>query len=244
LNKAKEFVLKRAAMELAGAWAVTDDGVINPYTITISPGVVIPVGSNNNTNPTLSRLDTGGSVELSLFAVETMQAAIKQAFFNDLRDPNAAVRSATEVSLEARDLAKRIGSAYGRLQTEVLDPILKRVMAILVRRGKLDPIVIDGKTVTIKYTSPLARAQDLEDIMNMRQAVEFTMMTAGQDMVQVGFKTDMFAEWATKKLGAPTELLRPQAERDQMMDAAAQAEMAQMAPEGVAQVPPNQQQVM
>jgi len=51
------------------------------------------------------------------------------------------------------------------LQTEILIPILKRVVSILIRRGLITPIELDGRDVEIKFTSPLARAQDSEDIL-------------------------------------------------------------------------------
>ncbi len=70
----------------------------------------------------------------------TYKSLLNALCFNDLRDPTGAVRSATEVAIESRELAKRIGSAFGRLQTEVLVPILKRVVYILTRRGILQPL--------------------------------------------------------------------------------------------------------
>lgn len=227
LNKAKEFVLQKSAIDLAGMWTATDDGVNNPYSLTIAPGVVIPVGSNNSSSPSLARLDTSAQLDLALFEVQELQNAIKTALFNDLRDPDGPVRTATEIAMDARELAKRIGSAYGRLQTEVIIPILRRVMQILVRRGKIDPIVIDGKAVDIKFTSPLARAQDMEDVLNAQQALEFTLNTAGPEALQVSFKTEEIGSWAAEKLGVPAELLRSKAEKTQVAEAGMQAEMAQ-----------------
>ena len=147
LNKAKEFVLQKAAIDLAGMYTATDDGVTNPYNMVIAPGVVIPVGSNNTNNPSIQRLDTGSNLALAQFEIVELQNAIKLALFNDLRDPAGPVRSATEVAIESRELAKRIGSAFGRLQTEILVPILKRVVAILTRRGLIVPIELDGRDV-------------------------------------------------------------------------------------------------
>lgn len=228
LNKAKEFVLQKAAIDIAGMWTATDDGVMNPYTITIAPGIVIPVGSNNSSNPSLSRLDTSSSLELPLFEIQELQNAIKVALFNDLRDPESPVRSATEIAIEARELAKRIGSAYGRLQTEVMMRVLKRVMAILVRRGKINPIVIDGKAVDIKFTSPLARAQDMEDVLSVQQAVEFVLSTAGPDQAKIGFKLEDFGTWVAEKTGMPAELVRSAAEKATAIKAGAEAMQAGM----------------
>lgn len=228
LNKAKEFSLTKAAIDLSGMWTATDDGVTNPYNITIAPGIVLPVGSNNSTNPSIARLDTSNDLNLSLFVIEDLKNAIKTALFNDLRDPDSPVRSATEIAIEHRELTKRIGSAYGRLQTEVLVPILKRVMYILVRRGKIDPILVDGKAVDIKFTSPMSRAQDMEDILSVQQSVEFVLATAGPDQAKMAYKLENFGTWAAKKTGMPAELVRSEAEKAQVIQAGAEAAKAGM----------------
>lgn len=223
LNKAKEFTLQKAAIDLAGMYTATDDGVTNPYNISISPGVVIPVGSNNNANPSLRRLDTGASLQLSQFVINDLQMNIKKALFNDLRDPTGAVRSATEVAIESRELAKRIGSAFGRLQTEVLIPIIKRVVAILTRRGLIQPLQLDGKEIDIKFMSPLARQQDAEDILTVQQAVQFVLQNAGPDEAKIGFKTEEFGTWVAEKAGVPASLVRSEAEKQQVIQAGAEA---------------------
>lgn len=228
LNKAKEFSLQKAAIDLAGMYTATDDGVTNPYNISISPGVVIPVGSNNSTNPSLRRLDTGANLQLPQFVISDMQMSIKKALFNDLRDPTGAVRSATEVAIESRELAKRIGSAFGRLQTEVLIPIIKRVAAILTRRGLISPIQLDGQDIDIKFTSPLARSQDSEDILNVQQAVQFVLQNAGPDQAKIGFKLEDFGTWVAEKAGMPASLVRNEAEKQAIIQAGAQAAQAGM----------------
>ena len=227
LNKAKEFVLQKAAIDLAGMYTATDDGVTNPYNMVIAPGVVIPVGSNNTNNPSIQRLDTGSNLALAQFEIVELQNAIKLALFNDLRDPAGPVRSATEVAIESRELAKRIGSAFGRLQTEILVPILKRVVAILTRRGLIVPIELEGRDVTVKFTSPLARAQDGEDLLAVQQAVQFVLGTSGPEQVLMAYKTEDFGTWAAEKTGMPAELVRSEIEKQQIIQAGAQVKMMQ-----------------
>tara|TARA_A200000159_G_C7337275_1_gene345625 strand:+ start:2016 stop:3569 length:1554 start_codon:yes stop_codon:yes gene_type:complete len=222
LNKVKEFVLQKAAIDLAGMYTATDDGVTNPYNIVISPGVVIPVGSNNSSNPSIQRLDTGTNLQLAQFEILELQKAIKTAFFNDLRDPAAPVRSATEVAIESRELAKRIGSAFGRLQTEILIPILKRVVHILTRRGLIQPLELGGREVDIKFLSPLAKAQDGEDILNVQQAVQFVLQNAGPDQAKIGFKLEDFGTWVAQKTGMPAELIRSDVEKQKVIQAGAE----------------------
>ncbi len=206
----------------------TDDGVTNPYNIVISPGIVIPVGSNNTSNPSIARMDTGSSLQLAQFEIQELQTAIRRALFNDLRDPTGPVRSATEIAIESRELTKRIGSAFGRLQTEVLIPILKRVAHILTRRGLIQPMTLGGRDIEIKFTSPLARAQDAEDLMAVQQAVQFTLETAGPEQAKMAFKLEDFGTWAAEKTGMSSDLVRSQSEKEAIMKAGAEAAQAEM----------------
>src|SRR3990167_1888785 len=57
INKLRELVLKNAALHISGVYTGVDDGILNPNTVTIRPGVVIPVASNGGTRgPSLQRL--------------------------------------------------------------------------------------------------------------------------------------------------------------------------------------------
>jgi hypothetical protein len=228
LNKVKEFVLQKAALDLSGMFMATDDGVTNPYSITISPGVIIPVGSNNSANPSIQRLDTGSDLNLAQFEILELQNAIKRSLFADLREPSDAVVSATQYAMETRELAQRIGSAFGRLQTEVLIPVLKRVVYILTRRGMIQPLKLNGVDITVKFTSPLARTQDTEDLTAVQQAIEFTMATAGEEKAMMAFKLEDIGQWAGKRTGMPAELIRSDAEKQQIIQAGAQARQAEM----------------
>jgi hypothetical protein len=46
LNKTLELVLKNASLAIAGVYTAADDGVLNPNTVQISPGAIIPVARN------------------------------------------------------------------------------------------------------------------------------------------------------------------------------------------------------
>lgn len=218
LNKAKEFTLKKAAIDLAGIYTVTSDGITNPHTIRIAPGISIPVGSNQTNNPSIARLDTSTQLNLALFEIEELKGTIKKAFFNDMRDPTGPVRSATEIAIEARDLAQKIGSAFGRIQNEVLSKVLESVIEILKKKGMVELPKIDGRDIKIKFTSPLSRAQNIEELTNAQAAIEFTLAMGGQEMVHLGFNTEKFAEFSAKKLGVDQDIVRGEAGRKQVSE--------------------------
>ena len=226
LNKVQEFALQKSALELAGLWTGQDDGVFNPYTVNVRPGVVVPVSTNLTSNPSLMRLDTGGPLQLTQFEFTKLQASIKQHLYNDLRDPTGPVRSATEVAVNQRELVQRIGSSFGRIQNEALVRILNSSMATLRRLGLVPNLRIDGRDIAVKFTSPLARAQDLEDIDRLAQSISMTAQLAGPEAVNATFRLDQVGQFISRKTGVDASLLRTDDEVQEMLQGMAQQQQA------------------
>jgi hypothetical protein len=114
------------------------------------------------------------------------------------------------------------------LQTEFVEKVIRRVVHILSKEGKIDDVKVDGRLVTIKHTSPLARAQDQEDLLSMQQFMEMGG-ALGPEMFGLGAKLEDIVAWTGHKLGIEQKLLRTQAERDQMQEQAADMMNAQQA---------------
>jgi len=162
LNKMTEFSLRHAAMAVSGAYTAVSDGVINPYNIQIKPNTVIPVKAPDSLQP----VPMAGSPDFSNFVRSELREDIQKAFFaNPMPSFNDPVRTATEMSIRNSEMLKNSGAQLGRLKSEWIEPIIARCVAILKARGKLADITIDGREVTIKHTSPLAKIEDQEDLM-------------------------------------------------------------------------------
>ena len=222
-NKVTEFGLRNAALAIAGIYTAQDDGVINPYTMQIAPGMVIPVGSNDSTNPTLRPLDRAGDFNVGELVLSDLRDRINKALFSDpYGNTEQPVKSATEMSLRSQELLMDAGSAFSRLQSEFIEKLIKASVSILREAGKIPEIAVDGKEVTIKHTSPLARAQDQEDLLSMQQ---FMQMGAGfgPEAFALGAKVEDTVSWIGKKLGIDQKLLRTEQERKEMQEQAAQA---------------------
>jgi hypothetical protein len=71
--------------------------------------------------------------------------------------------TATEVIQRRDEQLRALGGILGRLQNELLSPVINRVFGICFRAGMFPPtpkeIEAAGGAVLIKYTSTLARAQ-------------------------------------------------------------------------------------
>lgn len=230
-NKVTEFSLRNAALAIAGIYTAQDDGVINPYTMQIAPGMVIPVGSNDHTNPTLRPLDRAGDFNVSDLVLTDLRDRINKALFADpYGGMDSPTKTATEMSLRSQELLMDAGSAFSRLQSEFIEKIIKVVVSILKDAGKLPDISVDGKEVTIKHTSPLARAQDQEDLLAMQQ---FMQMGAafGPEAFALGAKIEDTVVWIGQKLGIEQKLLRTEQERIEMQKQAAEMMQQQAAQE-------------
>ena len=155
-NKVVELVLKNASIAVSGIWQAEDDGVLNPATVRLVPGAIIPkaMGSAG-----LTPLEAPGRFDVSELVLADLRARIRHALLADrLAQVEAPRMTATEVLERAAAMARLLGATYGRLQSELLAPLVERGLAILRRRGEIPDIRIDGRLIALRYRSPLAQA--------------------------------------------------------------------------------------
>lgn len=231
-NKVVEFTLRRAAIDIGGIYTHVSDGSINPYTIQLVPNSLIPVSSNATENPTLRRLDTGNGIDVSQIILADLRENINDALFNNQLGPiEGPTKSATEISIRQQELVQTSGSTFGRMQTELLEKLVKRGVYILQKKGKIPKFKVDGKEVTLRYESPLARAQDAEEIQNITRWIEL-----GGAMSPEVFMGAVKVEDIPKKLGellgVPADLNRDDTEKEKMMGMVAQIIAQSQMPQG------------
>jgi hypothetical protein len=109
-----------------------------------------------------STFQTGGDIRLGEAMMDGVRARIREAFFIDqLQLQQGPQMTATEVLQRTEEKLRLMGPVLGRLQTELLGPMIDRIFAILLRQGKFPPIpeVLEGLDIKIEYESPIARAQ-------------------------------------------------------------------------------------
>ncbi len=222
-NKVVEFILRNAAIQVAGMWTAQTDNAFNPYNFRPAPGAVIPVVSNSRDNPSIKALERSGDLSLGFEVLRQLQETIRKALFQSLRSPDDPVISATQFALETRELVDQQGSSFGRLQTEVVESTASRTVDLLSRRGAMAPIRIDGRQITLKHTSPLARVQDIDDLITLQQ----TLDAVPEESVPIGIKIEELAAWAAEKTGLDPRLIRDEAGRAQIAEQAAEIVAAQ-----------------
>ncbi|MGQ9371000.1 portal protein [Azospirillum sp. ST 5-10] len=203
-NKVVELVLKNASVAVTGIWQADDDGVLNPATIRLVPGTIIPkaVGSAG-----LTPLANPGRFDVSQLVLDDLRARIRHALLADRLAPVADARmTATEVMERAAEMARLLGATYGRLQAELITPLVLRAVAILRRRGAIPDIVVDGRLVELQHRSPLAQAQAQRDAQATLRWLEAARTLGPEALTTVDAAAT--ARWLAEAFGVPGKLVR------------------------------------
>lgn len=203
-NKVVELILKNASISVTGIWQADDDGILNPDNIKLVPGAIIPkaVGSKG-----LTPLAAPGDFDLSQLILEDLRKRINHALLADrLAQIEAPNMTATEVLERSAEIARILGATFGRLQSELLTPLLKRAFHILRRRGDILNFDLDGKIVDLQYKSPLAMAQSRKDIGNVTEWVKMLASFGADAMAAVDVAEA--SRWLGKTLCVPANLIR------------------------------------
>jgi hypothetical protein len=226
LNKTLELVLKNASLAISGVYTAADDGVLNPQTVKLVPGAIIPVARNGGPQgESLRALPRSGDFNVSQIVITDLRANIKRTLLDESLPPdNMSARSATEVVERMKELAQNLGSAFGRLINETMVPLVSRILVVMDDKGLIDlPLQVNGLEVKVSPVAPLAMAQNMEEINNILQFMQLAQQlgTEGQHAVKQGDLIDFLGD----KLGVPSSVRNTAAERAFLMDQ--QQQMAQ-----------------
>ena len=204
-NKVVELILKNASIAVTGIWQADDDGVLNPANIELTPGSIIPkaIGSKG-----LQPLEMPGRFDVSQLMLDNLQSRIRHALLADKILPvaNVGKMSATEVIERSAEMSLILGATYGRLQVELLTPLIKRAFAILRRRGEVPDISLDGRMVAVDYRSPLARAQGQRNVQNTLSWLSSVMAMGGEAALSVNMPAAV--KFLGEAMAVPSDLIR------------------------------------
>lgn len=205
-NKVVELILKNASIAVTGIWQADDDGVLNPATVTLEPGTIIPkaVGSQG-----LKPLEMPGKFDVSQLVLEDLRKRIRSAMLLDRLTQPTGHMTATEVVERASDNAMLLAAIYGRLQAELLLPLLERAMAVLIRRGEIPFIDVDHDRVILETRSPVAAIKTQKHLQTLMQWLDAAQKMGSETLAQLD-KRKLISSIA-RDLGVPADMILPEA---------------------------------
>ena len=160
--------LEKAAADLAvsGMWIAEDDGVLNPRTVKVGPRKIIVANSVDS----MKELKSGADFNVAFTIKEKLQAQIRKTLMADQLQPqDGPAMTATEVHVRVGLIRQLLGPNYGRMQSEYLQTLIERCFGLALRAGALGqpPQSLANRAYHVRYLSPLARAQKMEDVVAM-----------------------------------------------------------------------------
>jgi len=228
---------------------VEHDGVMPQSQLRTTPNSQIVVQPTGSGQPPVQYLEHRGRYDVADNVIQTFTGRIQRAFHNEIiqafQDPRM---TATQV-IELARLSQRILSpVLGRMQTEILEPMINRVYGILSRSNGFPapPEFLKGADLRIDYVSPVARAQQASESQAILDT--FTALAAMAEAdpgVLDNLNMDEAARVIARGNGIPLKVVRPRAEvaeireeRQEQLEQQQQLEQGMAVAETVAKVAP------
>jgi len=229
LNEMCKTTIKAAQKQVDPPLLVPDDGFLLPVR-------TVPGGLNfyrSGTRDRIEPLNIGANNPLGLNMEEQRRDSIRAVFYvNQLMMQQGPQMTATEVIQRNEEKMRLLGPVLGRLQSELLKPLIDRVFAILLRNNMLPeaPEFLSGRDIEIEYVSPLAKAQKSTELQSIMRAIEILGSLANVAPVFDYVNFDNLVKHLADIVGVPQKILKSQsqvnAERQQAQQQ--QQEMQQM----------------
>ena len=228
LNDMDKTIIQAAQITIAPPISVPHDGYIMP--IKWGPRAInykLRASADEKIEPLL----TGVNLPVGMEMEEQRRLAIKKAFFVDLflLLAEKTNMTATEVSQRVEEKMLILAPTLGRLMSELLDPIITRTLNILIRAGKVLPPPQGLTDYKIEYTSPLARAQKMEDIKAINNTIAMIAPVA-QVIPECLDKinADVFVDTIATINHVPPDMIRDDEEVAKVRQARAEQQQAMM----------------
>lgn len=216
LNETKRMEKAAQDLAIAGMWIAEDDGVLNPRTVKVGPRRIIVANSTDSMKPLL----TGADFNVAFSAEDRLQASIRKIMMADQLQPqDGPAMTATEVHVRVALIRQLLGPVYGRFQAEYLQPLVERCFGLAYRAGAFPPAPesLQNANFNVRYISPLARAQQLENVTAIERLganVANLAQVAPEvtDLIDADEATRVIAD----ALGVPAKVIRTSDAVDQL----------------------------
>jgi len=228
LNKMSEVTIRAAQKQVDPPLMVPDDGYMLPIR-------TVPGGLNfyrSGTRDRIEPLNTGANTPLGLSMEEQRRNAIRSAFYVDqLTLSQGPQMTATEVIQRTEEKMRLLGPVLGRLQAEMLQPMIQRCFQIIAKQKLFNvaPDILRNVDIDIEYVSPIAKAQRQGDVRDALQLLELLSPLAQLDQSVIDYvDADGMAKYLMQTLSVPATTVRGETEVAQRREERKQMEQQMM----------------
>jgi hypothetical protein len=213
LNEVVRFTLLGAETAVAPMLKVVNDGVINARNIRMGPRKVLVCGDINS----IDVLNSGARVDAGILVAERLQGSIRKVLFADQLPPaDGPVKTAYEWSVRVDMMRRILGPLFARFQAEFLSVLITRTFGIAWRANEAAGWALFGeppeslfrRNFSVKYMSPLARAQRMDEVAALdRYEQSLTIGAQTDPSVLDVYDAEEGSRERSRLLGVPQRLM-------------------------------------
>ena len=226
LNKMVENSLKAAAKMIDPPLLVPDDGMLAP--IRMSPGSInfFRSGSRDRIEPLNINANTAETLSLEN---QRRDAIAKMFHVDQLVISENRNMTATEVLQRQEEKMRILGPVLGRLQSELLSPLIIRVFNIMLRNKLflMSPDILQSQELNIEYVSPIALAQKSSELQGIMRGLELFGSLAQTMPVMDYISENGLVKQIIDILGLPAKIIRSDVEVQEIREERAQEQQQQ-----------------
>jgi len=228
LNKMVENSLKAAAKQIDPPLLIPDDGMLAP--IRMSPGSINYYRSGSRDRIEPLNINANNATTLNS-ENQRREAIIKMFHVDQLVISENRNMTATEVVQRQEEKMRILGPVLGRLQSELLSPLIIRIFNIMLRNGLFmqAPDILRSQELNIEYVSPMALAQRSQELQSIMRGLELFGSMAQTMPVMDYIDENGFIKQIIDILGLPAKMIKSDAEVQQIREERAAQEQQQMA---------------
>lgn len=207
LNKMVEHGLKAAAKMIDPPLLVPDDSMLAPVRMTPGSLNYYRSGSRDRIEP----LNIGQNTTVTLNAENARREAIARMFHVDqLQIQSNRTMTATEVLQRNEEKMRILGPVMGRIQSELLEPMINRVFSIMLRNRlfREAPPILANQEIDIEYVSPMALAQKGQELQNVMRGLELFGSLAQTMPVMDYIDENGLVKQLVQTLGLPARMIK------------------------------------
>jgi len=227
LNKMVEHGLKAAAKQIDPPLLVPDDSMLAPVRMTPGSLNYYRSGSRDRIEP----LNIGQNTTVTLNAENARREAIARMFHVDqLQIQSNRTMTATEVLQRNEEKMRILGPVMGRIQSELLEPMINRVFSIMLRNRlfREAPPILANQEIDIEYVSPMALAQKGQELQNVMRGLELFGSLAQTMPVMDYIDENGLVKQLVQTLGLPARMIKSDKEVQGIRMERQQAQQQQM----------------
>jgi len=212
--------------------------IVDPPLQVPNDGFMLPLKTDPGSlvfhEPGIDRVEpllTNGNIPIGIEMMEQSRDQIMKAFFIDLifRQKKKERQTTTEIVDDREEMLRQMSPMLGRLQGELLGPMLRRSYRLLARAGRIPvaPPSLQGASLDVTYISPAARAQEGIKVNDIQVYLNDIAAIAqfSPEVVDV-INTDVAAGEIARLRAVTPKILRDQEEVSGIREGRAQQEEA------------------